>query len=68
VSAAIREVLEPLELTAPVELGDAVEIDARIRPRMPAGTSLDVYHRHKDLVVTARAGHEVLHKRILEAK
>jgi hypothetical protein len=68
VKALLDEVLDGVDITAPAELADALELDSRIRPRMPAGASLDTYHRYKDLVVTARAGHEVLHRRILEAK
>jgi hypothetical protein len=65
--ASIDAVLTGVELTAPIELADAVELDARIRPLLRPGTSLEVYHTHKKLHVNARVGVEILCKRTLEA-
>ena len=63
--------LAGLQITAPVELDDVLEIHSRIALRLEPGERLEVYHRIRDVVIAVRevvkGSLEITHERVLEA-
>lgn len=73
----IDSVIEEIEFTKPVELADVLEVKKRIDHELarfsgPALPRVEVYHRIRDVVITARetfnGREQVTYNRILEAK
>lgn len=64
--AAIDAVLAGLEFTAPVELADIYAVRDRITLRLAPDEKLEIYHRHRDVVIEIRENNLVTYRRILE--
>jgi hypothetical protein len=68
VGATADRILDGIDVTAPTELADAVEIYNRLRAALPPDTLVDAYHRRTAIVVEIRSGNLLLYTRIMEAR
>ena len=56
IGAAMDEILDAVEFTRPVSLEDVLAVHGALRRELGDEVRLESYHRHTDVVITARCG------------